>query len=197
MTALRKKKEDGMAVTRFDEFLSRIVKIGTFVVLILAIIWFFGGFNKTKKPVAEVLPQSKQQCMEHTMCDGHEQVLDIKRTTVVLKEILPPPPCGVQEIYINHLTVQTQIINNDINEVRRSKPVLKEVTEEQGQQGALIEHIDLSGGCSEVHSSGGTFFNSGWGYHMNTGNGGTAAGWGRMRGPNPPGCGLNTQGCLW
>ncbi len=155
----------------FNESLGITMKILVIAVLVLVVVWFFGGFDKAEKTASPVV-QPIQQCLEHTFCDGQHQVPEVKTTVVVLKEILPkPPPCGVQEINIDNLTVQTQIINNDVTEVYKPEP--RHVVEEPVQQGALIEYTDRSGGHSEVRSSsyGGTYYYGG-GFNTSRGGGG-------------------------
>ena len=99
------------------------------------------------------------------------------------EEVFPaPPPGGIQ------------IINNESVEVCKPAPrVIVEV--EPVKQDDLIQYTDRSGGSYEIRSSG--YYSYGGGYHMNTSRGG--GNWGSrnapVRTPNPPGCGLNTQGC--
>lgn len=185
----------------FSESLVITRNILVIVVLVLLVIWFFGGFDKTEKPASPVV-QSTQQCPEHTFCDGHHQTelyaVEVKKTVMVLEEKVfpPPPPCGVQNINIDNLTVQTQIINNDTTEVHKLKlrPREREVVEEPIQQDALIQYEDRSSGYYETHYySGGGYYSVGT--HLNTGNGG--GGWNSrnapVRTPNCPGRGLDTR----
>ena len=173
--------------------------------LIMAILFFGAGFiPKCSKKVPAQVPSKNevvkepQQCMEHLFNQGCNHMVEAKKTVVVLEGILPPPPpCGVQEININQLTVQTQIINSD-TEVRKPKLQPLEIVEEPIQQGALMEYTDRSGGHAEVRSYyGGTYYYSG-GWNNHHGGGGNWNSYNaQVRIQNPAGHGRNTQGCSW